>query len=88
VYSTIALINQPTINGTGLVAVSFSFQTLSVLIIEYDFTYSKANFFGDFAGMLGTLMGLDTIKVAASIPVFLLAIKKRRPGDIGEHFNG
>jgi hypothetical protein len=88
VYSTIALINQPTINGTGLVAVSFSFQTLSVLIIEYDKTYSQANFFGDFAGMLGTLMGLDTIKVAASIPVFLLAVKKRRPGDIGDHFNG
>lgn len=39
-------------------------------------------------GMLGTLMGLDTIKVMSSIPLVYLAIKMRNINPIEDKFNG
>jgi len=85
--SSVALLTPP--NDTyAFVGVSFSYQSLSVQYITYDYTYTLLNFFGDFAGMIGTLMGLDVIKVSAGIPVTIVAIRERSLVPLEEHFNG
>jgi len=68
--------------------VSFSFDTLSIQYITYDYTYSILNFFGDFAGMIGTLMGLDAIKVSMGIPTAIFAIRTRSILPLEDLFNG
>jgi len=40
----------------GYVAVSFSFEIISSQDINYDYGYTLENFWGDWAGMIGTLM--------------------------------
>jgi len=54
--------------------VSFAFETLSEQQIVFDYTCSLLNFWGDFVGMAGTLMGLDAIKVCTGIPTALFAL--------------
>jgi len=71
------------------VGVSFAFQgSLSQEIIQFDIGYTLNNLFGDFSGMLGTLMGLDTIKVFSSLPLVWLSLKLRNINPIEDHFNG
>jgi len=86
VVSSVALL-QPNDNATAYVGVSFSFQTLSQEIISFDIAYTLNNLFGDFASMIGTLMGLDTIKVSSGIPLAWLAVKLRSLSPIEDHFN-
>ena len=38
--------------------------------------------------MIGTLMGLDVIKLAAGIPIIYFSIRQRRLYPVSEHFNG
>jgi len=70
------------------VGISFAYQTLSKQTIQFSVSYTIDNLFGDFAGMLGTLMGLDTIKVASALPLFYLAVKMRSIKILEDHFNG
>jgi len=72
----------------GYAAISFSFQTLSMEVVQYSISYQLINLFGDFAGMIGTLMGLDSIKVTSAIPMVYLAIKLRNLNPLEDHFNG
>jgi len=72
----------------GYIGVSFSFETLNIQQVNYGFTYKLQNLFGDFAGMLGTLMGLDTVKVMAAIPLTWAAIKMRSCVPLEDLFNG
>lgn len=67
---------------------SFAYQTLSKQTIQFSIGYTIDNLFGDFAGMIGTLMGLDTIKVAAGLPLFYLAAKMKSMKILEDHFNG
>jgi len=78
-------LNNSTIQYAG---VSFSFETLSIQYITFSYTYSLLNFFGDFAGMIGTLMGLDAIKVSMGIPTAIFAIKTRSTLPLEDLFNG
>jgi len=85
--STVSLLYTP--NDTqSYIGITFSYQTLSEQVIFFDYAYNVNNMFGDFAGMIGTLMGLDVIKVAGSIPMFYLAWKNRNMVAIEDHFNG
>ncbi len=80
--------------------VSFSFETLSIQQITFQSSYTILNFFGDFAydscvivfnqrrGMIGTLMGLDVIKVAMAVPTSYFAYKFRACWPLEEVFNG
>jgi len=88
--SNVRLLTARTVNNTNIdyVAVSFAFQTLSTQIITFDIGYSILNFFGDFAGMIGTLMGLDTIKVAMGIPTAFFSWKQRSTLPMEDLFNG
>ncbi|PRP80759.1 hypothetical protein PROFUN_11499 [Planoprotostelium fungivorum] len=70
------------------VSVSFAFQSLNVNVNTYFTSYTLENFWGDFAGMIGTLMGLDVLKVSAGIPIGYLAFKMRTLVPVEEHFNG
>ena len=59
-------------NIVGYISVSWAFDTLNLQQITYASQYTLENFFGDFAGMIGTLMGLDMVKVAAGAYVAYL----------------
>eukprot|EP01113_Clastostelium_recurvatum_P047809 TRINITY_DN858_c0_g1_i1.p1 TRINITY_DN858_c0_g1~~TRINITY_DN858_c0_g1_i1.p1 ORF type:complete len:112 (+),score=14.79 TRINITY_DN858_c0_g1_i1:331-666(+) len=72
----------------GYIGVSFAFKTLSVQTVTYDPQYTLANFWGDFAGMIGTLMGLDVVKVASGLIVLGTAIRKKNIWYLQDHFNG
>jgi len=72
----------------SFISVSWAFQTLNIQQIAYDPQYTLNNFFGDFAGMIGTLMGLDVIKLAAGVHVGITAFKTRNIYPLQEHFNG
>jgi len=80
---------QATANETiDYIGVSFAFDTLSVQEILFSVDYTILNFFGDFAGMIGTLMGLDVIKVAIGIPTTYFAFKFKACWPLEEIFNG
>lgn len=87
VSSSVSL-NTPYNDTVGYAAVSFSFQTLSQEQANFFTSYTLVNFWGDFAGMIGTLMGLDLIKFASGIPKMYLAVKLRSINPIEDHFNG
>jgi len=87
-YSATTLSNQPSNSSELYVSVSFAFQTLNLQDISYDSTYKLTNLFGDFSGMVGVLMGIDVIKLSASIPVMILACRKRKLSYVTEHFTG
>jgi len=72
----------------GYIGISFAYQTLNEEIDIFFTSYTLQNFWGDFAGMLGTLMGLDVIKVAFSIPVSIVAVRIKSLNPIEDHFNG
>jgi len=75
-------------NNVGYVAVSFAYQELSVTNIVYSPQYTLVNFLGDFAGMIGTLCGLDAVKVLAGVRLVPKCIRRRNFGLLQEHFNG
>jgi len=70
------------------IGVSFSYQTLSTQEILFSISYTINNLFGDFAGMIGTLMGLDVIKLSSSIPLCWLVYKLKSVNPLEDHFNG
>jgi len=72
----------------GYVGVSFAFQNLNAQFVLFNIAYTLNNLFGDFSGMVGTLLGLDAIKVSASFPLMFLAAKHKVVGPLREHFNG
>jgi len=72
----------------GYIALSFAYQTLSLQQVSFDIAYNLNNLFGDFSGMLGTLMGLDVIKLAAGLPMGYLAWKSKTWRPLQEAFNG
>jgi len=89
--SSLTSILVPPMNATdktGYVGVSFSYQTLSKEEDTFQTGYSLNNLFGDFAGMIGTLMGLDSIKVASGLPIIWLSIRMRNVNPLEDHFNG
>eukprot|EP01112_Ceratiomyxa_fruticulosa_P010217 TRINITY_DN2696_c0_g1_i2.p1 TRINITY_DN2696_c0_g1~~TRINITY_DN2696_c0_g1_i2.p1 ORF type:complete len:324 (-),score=67.44 TRINITY_DN2696_c0_g1_i2:108-1079(-) len=75
-------------DNSSYISVSWSFQTLNIQTITYAASYTLQNFFGDFAGMIGTLMGLDVVKVASGFIVAYTAIKSRSIFPLQDHFNG
>jgi len=85
--SLVKLQETPTVD-IDYVGVSFSFETLSVQAIIFSVDYTLLNFFGDFAGMVGTLMGLDVIKVSIGIPTAYFAYKFKACWPLEEVFNG
>jgi len=87
-YSTTTLPFGVTNTSEVLVSVSFAFQTLNLQDIDYSSTYKITNLSGDFSGMIGVLMGIDVIKLSASIPVMILACRKRKLKYVTEHFTG
>jgi len=87
VSSSLTTILVPPSATVGYVGISFSYQTLSKEEDTFSIGYSLLNLFGDFAGMIGTLLGIDTVKVASGIPVLYLAAKWRSLGEIEDHFN-
>jgi len=70
------------------IGISFSFQTLSIQQILFSIDYTLLNFFGDFSGMVGTLMGLDVIKFSMAIPTTYFAWKFRACWPLEDVFNG
>jgi len=90
VNSAVSLITIPQLAQENLayVGVSFAFQSLSSQQVIFDTAYTTNNLFGDFAGMVGTLMGLDAIKVSAAMPLIFLAMKYRVIKPLADHFNG
>jgi len=87
VTSTTSLLSQP--NSTyGYLGISFAYQTLSKEVDTYFTSYTLTSFWGDFAGMLGTVMGLDLIKTSSGLPLFYVAKRLRSINPIEDHFNG
>jgi len=72
----------------GYLGVSFAFQTLNKQVTSFYTAYTVSNYFADFSSMLGTLMGLDLIKSAASLPKFVIAWRYKHFGVVQRHFNG
>jgi len=70
------------------IGVSFAYQTLNQELDIFFTSYTLQNFWGDFAGMIGTLMGLDVIKVASAIPVTVVAFRLKSINPLEDHFNG
>ncbi|PRP82860.1 hypothetical protein PROFUN_04723 [Planoprotostelium fungivorum] len=68
-------------------SILFSYQKLSKQTIEYQTQYKLQNFFGDFAGMLGTLMGIDGVKIFSGLIVLILGAKFRTLSPIEDHWN-
>jgi len=86
-YSTTAIVRKN--NEThSYISVSWAFQTLNVETISYIPQYTLNNFFGDFAGMVGTLMGLDVVKVVSGIRVAVGAYRSKNVFPLQDHFNG
>jgi len=69
------------------VGVSFTFAELNKNVNLYFTSYTIENLFGDFAGMIGTLMGLDVVKVAAGSVIIYLSARLRTLAPIEDHFN-
>jgi len=90
VNSAVSLLVEPQLASEGIayVGISFAFQSLSSQQVIFDTAYTINNLFGDFAGMVGTLMGLDAIKVSAAMPLIFLAMKYRVIKPLADHFNG
>jgi len=90
VSSAVTLLTDPAAaaESIGFVGVSFAFQTLNSQSVLFNIGYTLNNLFGDFAGMIGTLMGLDAIKVSSALPLMFLAAKNRVIGPLRDHFNG
>jgi len=74
-------------NDTAYIGISFGFQSLSQQVIVYQPEYTLDNFFADFAGVLGVLLGLDWIKLTTSIPVFYKSITSRKTTPMIKHFH-
>jgi len=86
--STVELLIDTT-NETWIYSgVSFAYESLSVQYITYSYTYTLLNFWGDFAGMIGTLMGLDAIKVSMGVPTAWFAFKVKSSLPLEDLFNG
>jgi len=85
--SSVNLLTVPS-DAYGYIGVSFSFQTLNEEVDIFFTSYTLQNFWGDFAGMVGTLMGLDVIKVASGIPVTVVSVRFKSLNPLEEHFNG
>jgi len=87
VSSSVSL-NVPYNESFGYIGISFAFETLSKETDQFFTAYTLSNFWGDFAGMVGTLMGLDAIKFSSGIPKAYVAIKLRSMNPLEDHFNG
>jgi len=70
------------------IAITIGYQTLSLQQVTFSISYTIINLFGDFSGMIGTLMGLDLIKVCAGLPMFYLAWKIRSVKPLSQAFSG
>jgi len=73
--------------GVGYVGISFSFQSLSKEEDSFSIGYTITDFFSDFSGMIGTLLGLDTIKVTSAVPLIFMSIRWRSIMQLEDHFN-
>jgi len=78
----------PANDSYAFIGVSFAYQTLNQELDIFFTSYTLQNFWGDFAGMIGTLMGLDVIKVASAIPVSVVAFRLKSINPLEDHFNG
>lgn len=59
--------NNPLQKGHVNTVISFAYETLSTFALTDQISYQFTNFLGDFAGMTGTLVGLDVVKLARAI---------------------
>jgi len=87
VTSSLTTVLAPPNTTYGYIGISFSFQTLSKEEDTFSIGYTLNNFFGDFSGMIGTLMGLDTIKVSSGIPLLYMSARWRSIIELEDHFN-
>jgi len=87
-YSSTLLPSTPPNSSTEYVSVSFSFQTLNMEVIQYATQYTVINLLGDFSGMIGVLMGMDMIKLSASLPVCFAVCGEGEFSEVTEHFSG
>jgi len=88
--TTVAGVNllQYTNNTYGYLGISFAFQTLSEEQDIFFDSYTMQNFWGDFSGMIGTVLGLDMIKVCSGIPIIFVAFRYRTLYPLDNHFSG
>jgi len=86
-YSTTGLVQRGT-DEISYIGISWGFETLNEQNIAYTPQYTLNNFFGDFAGMIGTLMGLDVLKICAGFFVAYEAWQRKSFFHLQEHFNG
>jgi len=59
------------------ITITFGYLSLTTQVISETITYGVAQFLGDFAGMAGLLMGLDTIKFFRGILALTKAVPRR-----------
>jgi len=67
----------------GAFAMSFSYNNLAVQTITQQNAYTLVNMLGDFAGMLGALVGVDALKTLVLVQLFpklVMAIYRRATG--------
>jgi len=79
----------PTLNCIApaeLVGVSFSMETLQRENIRAAPTYRLSNWWADFSALLGAILGLDLVKIASSLIIFVAAWRKQRIAHLREHF--
>jgi len=80
--TTSSTIHLPIINDSNpfasYAAVSFAYQELNIQTINYSPTYTWTNFFGEFAGMFGTLCGLDALKLLGGMRLIPKAWRKKK----------
>ncbi|PRP76259.1 hypothetical protein PROFUN_07781 [Planoprotostelium fungivorum] len=69
--------SNPLARSTHYIGISWGLQTLSKKVIIYKTDFTLENFFGDFAGILGALVGISAQKLAGSLPIFFYSIVYR-----------
>jgi len=84
--SSVVLMNGVDSNNNGYIAISFGFTSLNVEVISYGHSYSLSNFFGDMAGMIGILTGLNFVKCLALLPLAWISLKMKKCAPWADRF--
>ena len=65
------------VSDEAIVAVTVAYESRAIEVITYQTTYPIVQLFSDFSSMIGTILGLGALKFFYSVPLIILAFRKR-----------
>jgi len=72
----------------GYVGVTFAFQSLSQQTITFGVQYTLSSLFGDLASIIGTIMGIDVIKLSVCFCLLFISYKHKTFDFLADLCNG